>query len=51
VGAMLTRAVKSPWVRYMVDETNELSYSDLLTHTSEVCMGAHRYNEYSAIQG
>jgi hypothetical protein len=51
VGAMLTLAVKPQWIRYKLDETDEQSCSDFLAHTSEVCKGAHRYNEYSAIQG
>jgi hypothetical protein len=48
---MLTPVVKPQWVRYKLDETIEQPCSDLLAHTSEVCKGAHRYNEYSAIQG
>jgi hypothetical protein len=48
---MLTPVVKSQWVRYKIDETIEQSCSDILGHTLEVCKGAHRYNEYSAIQG
>jgi hypothetical protein len=48
---MLTLAVKSQWVRYKVDEIIEQPCSDCLAHTSEVCKGAHRYNEYSALQG
>jgi hypothetical protein len=51
VGAMLTLAVKPQWVYYKLDETIEQPCSDFLAHTSEVCKGAHRYNEYSAIQG
>jgi hypothetical protein len=51
VGAMLTLAVKPQWVRYKLDETIEQSCSDFLAHTMEVCKGAHRYNEYLAIQG
>jgi hypothetical protein len=51
VGVMLTLVVKPQWVRYKLDETIEQSYSDFLAHTSEVCKGAHRYNEYLAIQG
>jgi hypothetical protein len=51
VGAMLTLAVKPQWVRYKIDKTIEQSYSDFLAHTSEVCTGAHRYNEYSTFQG
>jgi hypothetical protein len=35
----------------MLHETIEQSCSDFLAHTSEVCKNAHRYNEYSAIQG
>jgi hypothetical protein len=46
---MLTPAVKPQWVRYKLDETNEQICSDLLEHTSELCKGAHWYNEYSAI--
>jgi hypothetical protein len=34
-----------------LDETIEQPCRDFLAHTSEVCKGAHRYNEYSAIQG
>jgi hypothetical protein len=48
---MLTLAVKSQWVRYTLDETIEQPCSDFLAHTSEVCKGAHRYNEYSTFQG
>jgi hypothetical protein len=51
VDAMLTLAVKPQWVFQKLDETIEQSCSDFLAHTSEVCKGAHRYNEYSAIQG
>jgi hypothetical protein len=51
VGAMLTLAVKPQWVRYKLEETIEQSCSDFLAHTLEVCKGARRYNEYSAIQG
>jgi hypothetical protein len=51
VGAMLTLVVKPQWVRYKLDKTIERSCSDFLPHTLEVCKGAHRYNEYSAIQG
>jgi hypothetical protein len=51
VGVMLTLAVKHQWVRYKLDETIEQSCSYFLAHTSEVCKGARRYNEYSAIQG
>jgi hypothetical protein len=51
VGAMLTLAVKPQWVRYELDKVIELSCSDFLAHTSKVCKGAHRYNEYSAFQG
>jgi hypothetical protein len=43
--------VKPQWVCYKLDETIEQSCSDFLAHTSEVCKGAHRYNEYSTIQG
>jgi hypothetical protein len=48
VGAMLTLVVKPQWVRYKLDETSEQPCSDFLAHTSEVCKGARRYNEYSA---
>jgi hypothetical protein len=50
VGALLTLVVEPQWVRYKLDETIE-PCSDFLAHTSEVCKGAHRYNEYSAFQG
>jgi hypothetical protein len=49
--AMLTPAVKPQWVRNKLEETIEQSCSDFLAHTLEVCKGAHRYNEYSAIRG
>jgi hypothetical protein len=45
---MLTLVVKPLWVRYKLDETSEQPCSDFLAHTSEVCKGARRYNEYSA---
>jgi hypothetical protein len=48
---MLTLVVKPQLVRYKLDKTIEQSCSDFLAHTSEVCKGAHRCNEYSAIQG
>jgi hypothetical protein len=48
---MLTLVVKPQWVRYKLDETIEQSCSDFLAHALELCKGAHRYNEYSAIQG
>jgi hypothetical protein len=48
---MLTLAVKPQWVRYKLDKTIEQSCSDFLADTSEVCKGAHWYNEYSAFQG
>jgi hypothetical protein len=48
---MLTLAVKPHWVRYKLDKTIEQSCSDCLAHTTEVCKGAHRYNEYSTFQG
>jgi hypothetical protein len=51
VGAILTLAVKPPWVRYKLDKAIEQSCSDFLAHTSEVCKGARQYNDYSAIQG
>jgi hypothetical protein len=51
MGAMLTLVVKPQCVHYKLDETIEQPSSDFLAHTSEVCKGAHRYNEYSAIQG
>jgi hypothetical protein len=46
---MLTLAVKPPWVRCKLDETIKQSCSDFLVHALEVCKGARRYNEYSAI--
>jgi hypothetical protein len=46
---MLTPAVKPQWVHKKLEETIEQSCSDFLAHTLEVCMGARRYNEYSAI--
>jgi hypothetical protein len=49
VGVMLTLAVNPQWVRYKLDETVKQSCSDFLAHTSNVCKGAHQYNEYSAI--
>jgi hypothetical protein len=48
---MLTLTVKPQWVHYKLDETIEQPYCDFLAHNSEVCKGARRYNEYSAIQG
>jgi hypothetical protein len=48
VGAMLTLVVKPQWVHYKLDETIEHPCSDCLAHTSEVCKGAHQYNEYLA---
>jgi hypothetical protein len=48
---MLTLAVKPQWVCYKLDETIELPCSYFLAHTSEVCKGAHRYNEYLTFQG
>jgi hypothetical protein len=48
---MLTLVVKPQWVCCKLDETIEQPYSDWLAHTLEVCKGAHRYNEYSVIQG
>jgi hypothetical protein len=48
---MLTLVVKPQWVRYKLDETIEQPCSDFLAHTLDACKGAHRYNEYSAIQG
>jgi hypothetical protein len=50
VGVMLTLVVKPQWIRYNLDETIELSCSDFLAHTSEVCKDARRYNEFLAIQ-
>jgi hypothetical protein len=43
--------MKPQWVRCKLDETIEQSCSDFLAHTLEVCKGAHRYNEYSTIEG
>jgi hypothetical protein len=51
VGAMLTLAVKPQWVCYKLNQTIEQPCSDFLAHTSEMCKGAHRYNEYLAFQG
>jgi hypothetical protein len=51
VGVMLTLTVKPQWVRCKLDETIEQSCSDFLAHTLEMCKVAHRYNEYSVIQG
>jgi hypothetical protein len=51
VSGMLTLAVKPQWVCYKLDKTIEHSCSDFLAHTSEVCKGACRFNEYWAIQG
>jgi hypothetical protein len=51
MGAMLTLAVKPQWVRYKLDKIIEHACTDFLAHTSEVCKGAHQYNEYLAIQG
>jgi hypothetical protein len=48
---MLTLAVKPQWVRYKLDETIEQSCSNFLAHTSDMCKGARRYNEYLGIQG
>jgi hypothetical protein len=48
---MLTLVVKPQWLRYKLDETIEQPCSDFLAHSSELCKGAHRYNEYSAFQG
>jgi hypothetical protein len=42
---------KPQWVRCKLDETIEQSCSDFLAHTLEVRKSAHRYNEYSVIQG
>jgi hypothetical protein len=36
-------------IRCKLDETIEQSCSSFLAHTLEVCKGARRYNEYSAI--
>jgi hypothetical protein len=48
---MLTLGVKLQWVCYKIDETIEQPCGNFLAHTSEVCKGAHRYNEYSTFQG
>jgi hypothetical protein len=48
---MLTLVVKPQWVRYKLDKTIEPLCSDFLSHTLEVCKGAHRYNEYLTNQG
>jgi hypothetical protein len=51
VGAMLTLVVKPRWVCYKLHKAIEQPCNDFLAHTSEVCKGARRYNEYSAFQG
>jgi hypothetical protein len=51
MGAMLTLVVKPKWVHYKLDETIQQPCSDFLAHTSKLCKGAHRYNEYSDFQG
>jgi hypothetical protein len=38
-------------VCYKLDETIEQPCSNFLAYISEVCKGAHRYNEYSTFQG
>jgi hypothetical protein len=48
---MLTLGVKPLWVRYKLDKAIEQPCIDFLAHTLEVYKGAHRYNEYSTIQG
>jgi hypothetical protein len=48
---VLTMAVEPQWVCYKLDKTIQQFCSDFLAHTLEVCKGAHRYNEYLAIQG
>jgi hypothetical protein len=42
--------VKPQRVRCKLGETIELSCSDVLPHTPEVCKGTHLYNGYSAIK-
>jgi hypothetical protein len=51
LGGCDAHTVGETWICYYLDETIEQSCSDFLAHTSEVCKGARRYNEYSAIQG
>jgi hypothetical protein len=48
---MLTLVVKPQWLHYKLDEIIEQPRSDSLADTSDVCKGAHRYNEYLGIQG
>jgi hypothetical protein len=45
----LTPPVKPHQVRCKLGETIEQPYSDVLTHTPEVCKSARLYNEYPAI--
>jgi hypothetical protein len=40
--------VKPQQVRCKLGENIEQPYSDVLTHTPEVCKGAHLYNRYLA---
>jgi hypothetical protein len=51
VGVLLTLTVKPQWVHYKLDETIVQLCSDFLAHTSNVCKGAHWYNEHLAFQG
>jgi hypothetical protein len=46
VTSRLTPPVKPERVRCKLGETIEQPYSDVLTHTPEVCKGAHLYNGY-----
>jgi hypothetical protein len=45
-----TPSVKPQRVRCKLGETIEQPCSDVLAHTTEVCKGAHLYNEYPGIQ-
>jgi hypothetical protein len=48
---MLTVAVKPHWVHYKLVETIEKPCSDLLAHTSKVCMGIPSVQWVSDCQG
>jgi hypothetical protein len=42
--------VKPHLVRYKLGKTTEQPYSDVLSHTPEVCKGTRLYNGYPAIK-
>jgi hypothetical protein len=42
--------MKPQWACYKLGETIEQPCSDVLSHTPEVCKGAHLSNKYPAIQ-